>query len=80
MNNNQSISLFSHYLIHRNIAALDDENIPVIIPKAIPETEAGWALYEGGGDRRLKRLNQRQELVDMINASRKVPTTTDDSS
>lgn len=64
-------------MIKNNIAALDDENIPVIIPKAIPETEAGWALFEGGGDRRLKRLNQRQELVDLVNISRKVPATDD---
>jgi hypothetical protein len=46
----------------------------VIIPRAIPETDAGWELYEGGNDRRLKRLNQRHELIDLVNTSRKVPS------
>lgn len=52
------------------LAAVDDDNIPVIIPRAIPQTECGWELYEKGYERRLKRLDQRQELINLVNSSR----------
>lgn len=48
---------------------MDDENVPVMIPRAIPQTEAGWELYDGGTERRLKRLDQRQELINLVNSS-----------
>lgn len=51
-------------------AAVDDDNIPVIIPKAVPQTESGWELYEKGYERRLRRLDQRQELINLVNSSR----------
>ncbi|KAI8091709.1 HotDog domain-containing protein [Thamnidium elegans] len=52
------------------ITAVDDDNIPVIIPKSVPQNEPGWELYEGGYERRLKRLNQREELINLVNTSR----------
>ncbi|KAG2206609.1 hypothetical protein INT46_004857 [Mucor plumbeus] len=51
------------------VTAVDSENIPVIIPKVIPQTEYGLELYEGGFERRQKRLNQRLELVNLVDAS-----------
>jgi hypothetical protein len=51
------------------LAAVDSENVPVIIPRVIPQTEHGMALFEGGHERRLKRLNRRQELISLVNAS-----------
>ncbi|CEP11123.1 hypothetical protein [Parasitella parasitica] len=51
------------------VTAVDSENTPVIIPKVIPQTESGLELYEGGFERRQKRLNQRLELVNLVNAS-----------
>ncbi|RCH79829.1 hypothetical protein CU098_002192, partial [Rhizopus stolonifer] len=53
------------------ITALDNDNVPVIIPKVVPQTECGMEIYEGGQERRSKRLYQRRELVNLINASRK---------
>jgi hypothetical protein len=58
-------------LIYSLIAAVDDDNIPVIIPRAIPQTDYGWELYEKGYERRLRRLDQRQELISLVNSSRK---------
>ncbi|KAG2204828.1 hypothetical protein INT47_004103 [Mucor saturninus] len=52
------------------ITAVDDDNIPVIIPRAIPQTESGCELYEKGYERRLRRLEQRQELINLVNSSR----------
>lgn len=51
------------------VTAVDSENVPVIIPKVIPQTEIGMELYEGALERRQKRLNQRLELVNLVNAS-----------
>ncbi|KAK4519781.1 uncharacterized protein ATC70_010023 [Mucor velutinosus] len=51
------------------VTAVDSENVPVIIPKVIPQTETGMDLYEGALERRQKRLNQRVELVNLVNAS-----------
>ncbi|KAL0141838.1 HotDog domain-containing protein [Mucor lusitanicus] len=51
------------------VTAVDGENVPVIIPKVIPQTEIGMDLYEGALERRQKRLNQREELVNLVNAS-----------
>lgn len=68
--------IYELLLLFRNIhfnfmlAAMDDDNIPVIIPKAIPQTESGWELYEKGYERRLRRLEQRQELINLVNTSR----------
>jgi hypothetical protein len=45
--------------------------VPVIIPQVVPQTEHGLALFEGGHERRLKRLNRRQELISLVNASQK---------
>ncbi|KAG1153031.1 hypothetical protein G6F37_000007 [Rhizopus arrhizus] len=56
------------------ITAVDQENVPVVIPRIIPQTKAEVALYEGGHDRRLKRLHQRQELITLVKNSSKAST------
>lgn len=64
----------SNYTILINIeklAAVDNDNVPVIIPHVVPQTEHGMALFEGGQERRLKRLNRREELISLVNASQK---------
>ncbi|KAI8992248.1 HotDog domain-containing protein [Pilobolus umbonatus] len=57
------------------ITAVDGDNIPVRIPKSIPQTEAGIEIFESASDRRLKRLHQRQELVYLVNVSQQPLTT-----
>ncbi|ORE05884.1 Thioesterase/thiol ester dehydrase-isomerase [Rhizopus microsporus var. microsporus] len=51
------------------ITAVDHENIPVIIPKVVPQTQAEIDLHEGGHDRRIKRLQRRRELIHFVNSS-----------
>ncbi|KAG2225866.1 hypothetical protein INT45_007110 [Circinella minor] len=51
------------------IVAIDKEHIPVRIPKAIPRTEAEMKLFEGGIQRREKRLEQKVELIDLVNSA-----------
>jgi hypothetical protein len=36
----------------------------------MPQTEVGVELFEGGLERRKNRLNQRRELINLVNASR----------
>lgn len=49
--------------------AIDNDNVPVKIPRAIPDSEAEIQLLEGGSERRTKRLTQRLEVVNLINDS-----------
>ncbi|KAI9275656.1 HotDog domain-containing protein [Phascolomyces articulosus] len=51
------------------IVAIDKDHIPVRIPKAIPRTEAEMKLFEGGNERRKERLEQKVELINLVNSS-----------
>lgn len=55
-------------LIH-HLAAVDQENVPVMIPRIIPQTKTEVVLHEGGHERRLRRLHQRQELINLVKSS-----------
>ncbi|ORY94999.1 HotDog domain-containing protein [Syncephalastrum racemosum] len=48
------------------IAAIDDEHLPVKVPKAIPQSEAEMELHRNGSARRKKRLAQRLELINLV--------------
>lgn len=43
--------------------AVDPDNVPTIVPRAIPQTPAEMSLHQGGEARRIRRLEQRRELV-----------------
>ncbi|KAF7725197.1 hypothetical protein EC973_000363 [Apophysomyces ossiformis] len=47
------------------IAAVDEELLPVMVPRAIPESEAEVKLCQGSHERRTARLVQRAELMNM---------------
>lgn len=49
------------------LAAMDSDNIPVIVPKVVPHTDAGIELFDGGYERRVRRLERRHELVELLN-------------
>ncbi|KAJ8663899.1 hypothetical protein O0I10_000174 [Lichtheimia ornata] len=51
------------------IVAIDNDNVPVKIPRAIPDSDAEIQLLEGGSERRSKRLAQRLEVVNLVNDS-----------
>lgn len=51
------------------IVAIDNDNVPVKIPRAIPDSDAEIQLLEGGSERRAKRLEQRLEVVNLVNDS-----------
>ncbi|KAG1474644.1 hypothetical protein G6F56_000240 [Rhizopus delemar] len=51
------------------ITAVDQENVPVMIPRIIPQTKTEVVLHEGGHERRLRRLHQRQELINLVKSS-----------
>lgn len=57
------------FYINISLAAVDHENIPVIIPKVVPQTQAEVDLHEGGHDRRIKRLQRRRELIHFVSSS-----------
>lgn len=50
--------------------AIDHDNVPVKIPRAIPDSDAEIQLLEGGSERRAKRLAQRLEVVNLVNDSK----------
>jgi hypothetical protein len=41
----------------------------------IPHTDAGVELFEGGHERRIRRLQRRHELVELLDASLNTSTT-----
>ncbi|RUP51090.1 HotDog domain-containing protein [Jimgerdemannia flammicorona] len=45
------------------IVAVDYDNIPTSVPRAIPQTAEEEELYQGGVARRARRLQQRHDLV-----------------
>ncbi|KAI9311684.1 HotDog domain-containing protein [Dichotomocladium elegans] len=51
------------------IVAIDRFNIPVKVPRALPESDAEISLCEGGSERRTKRLAQRLELINLVKSS-----------
>ncbi|KAL1933557.1 hypothetical protein VTP01DRAFT_7647 [Rhizomucor pusillus] len=48
------------------ITAVDEDNIPVRVPKVVPNTHAEMRLNEGGSERRERRLAQRVELINLM--------------
>ncbi|KAI8148796.1 HotDog domain-containing protein [Fennellomyces sp. T-0311] len=51
------------------IVAIDKDHIPVKIPRAVPQTEAEMKLFEGGPERRAKRLGQRVDLINLVSSA-----------
>ncbi|KAI9499649.1 HotDog domain-containing protein [Zychaea mexicana] len=51
------------------VVAIDKDHIPVRIPRTIPQTEAEMTLFEGGANRRAKRLTQKVELINLVNSA-----------
>lgn len=65
-------NLRSYHDIHfkfTRAAAIDDEHLPVKVPKAIPQSEAEMELHRNGSTRRKKRLTQRLELLNLVTSS-----------
>lgn len=53
----------------RLAVAIDEDHVPVRIPAAVPQTEAELVLYQGGVERRSRRLAQRVDLMNLLRHS-----------